>query len=70
MEIGMPWKPEDASRHMAAAKPHGKQWAEVANSVLAETGDEGRAIREANAAVNRTLASHHRLAQTMLQRRR
>jgi hypothetical protein len=27
--------------------------AEIANSVLAETGDEGRAIREANAMVGR-----------------
>ena len=26
-------------------------WAEVANSVLSDTGDEGRAVREANAMV-------------------
>jgi hypothetical protein len=26
-------------------------WSEVANNVLAETGDEGRAVRAANAAV-------------------
>jgi len=28
-----------------------RMWAEIANSVLAESGDAGRAIREANAAV-------------------
>ena len=31
-------------------------WAEVANKVLAETGDEGRAIRTANAVVARLRA--------------
>jgi len=29
------------------------QWAEAANNVLAETGDEGRAVRSANAVVAR-----------------
>jgi hypothetical protein len=28
-------------------------WSEVANNILAETGDEGRAVRAANAAVSR-----------------
>jgi hypothetical protein len=31
-------------------------WAEIANAVLADTADEGRAIREANAAVGRDYA--------------
>jgi hypothetical protein len=51
----MPWTPEDAPRHThKAVTPHlCRLWAEVANSVLAETGDEGRAVRAANAAVSR-----------------
>lgn len=44
----MPWTAEDAER----AKRQ-RMWAEIANSVLADTGDEGRAIREANAMVGR-----------------
>jgi hypothetical protein len=49
----MPWLPDDAPRHdHKADTPHLRRlWSEVANSVLAETGDEGRAIRAANAAV-------------------
>lgn len=43
----MPWKPEDAKKHSKKAKP--KQWAAVANKVLEKTGDEGRAVRTANA---------------------
>ena len=35
-----------------------RMWAEIANSVLAETGDEGRAIREANAMVAKDFAKH------------
>lgn len=51
----MPWKPSEASRHTKAAiRPsQKKQWAKVANSVLKKTGDEGRAVREANAVVGR-----------------
>jgi uncharacterized protein YdaT len=51
----MPWASEDAKRHTKKADSPKRQrmWAEIANSVLAETGDEGRAIREANAAVAR-----------------
>jgi uncharacterized protein YdaT len=49
----MPWTAEDAERHTKKAKSAKRQrmWAEIANSVLTETGDEGRAIREANAMV-------------------
>jgi hypothetical protein len=51
----MPWTAEDAERHTKKADNDKRQrmWAEIANSVLAETGDEGRAIREANAMVGR-----------------
>lgn len=51
----MPWTPKDASRKTKKAKsPKAKrQWAHVADKVLAKTGDEGRAIREANAVVKR-----------------
>jgi uncharacterized protein YdaT len=54
----MPWTAEDAERHTKKADTPKRQrmWAEIANSVLAETGDEGRAIREANAAVGRDFA--------------
>jgi len=49
----LPWLPEDAPRHTHKADTLHlcRLWAEVANSVLAETGDEGRAVRSANAAV-------------------
>lgn len=51
----MPWTPEDAPRHTHKADTQDlcEVWAEVANKVLAETGDEGRAIRAANAVVAR-----------------
>ena len=53
----MPWRTvEDVVAHnkRAASDPHlRKQWTDVANKVLASTKDEGRAIREANAAVGR-----------------
>jgi uncharacterized protein YdaT len=51
----MPWSPKDATRHTKKANTATKkrQFADVANSVLAKTGDEGRAIREANSVVGR-----------------
>lgn len=51
----MPWTPDDAERHThKAATPMLKElWAKVANEALERTGDEGRAIREANAVVAR-----------------
>lgn len=50
-----PWTPSDALRHTKKATTAKKkrQFSDVANKVLASTGDEGRAIREANAAVGR-----------------
>lgn len=49
----MSWKPQDARRHTKKASTPKKQrqWKEVANSVLARTGDEGRAVREANGVI-------------------
>ena len=49
----MPWAADDAERHTKKADTAKRQrmWSEIANSVLTDTGDEGRAIREANAAV-------------------
>ena len=51
----MPWTPKDATRHTKKAKsPKAKrQWAHVADSVLAKGGSEGAAIRQANAVVKR-----------------
>ena len=51
----MPWTMSDASRHTKAAKsPTAKrQWSKVANKVLKDTGDEGKAVRIANAAVKK-----------------
>lgn len=51
----MPWKPGDAKRktRKASTPKKQRQWSDVANSVLSSSGDEGRAIREANAVVGR-----------------
>lgn len=51
----MPWTPNDAERHThKATTPELKElWAKVANEALERTGDEGRAIREANAVIAR-----------------
>jgi hypothetical protein len=51
----MPWTPADATSHTKKATTAKAQqlWAEVANKVLEDSGDEGRAIREANAVVAR-----------------
>jgi uncharacterized protein YdaT len=48
----MPWTAKDAPAHNRhATGKRARQWADVANSVLGRTGDEGRAVREANAAI-------------------
>lgn len=52
----MPWSPGDGpSRHSKKANTPAKkrQWASTANSVLKESGDEGKAVRIANAAVKK-----------------
>lgn len=52
----MPWTTADAGRHNKAAGKDPRKaavWTHVANATLRRTGDEGRAIREANAAADR-----------------
>ncbi|MBO0751738.1 MAG: hypothetical protein J2P53_06490 [Bradyrhizobiaceae bacterium] len=51
----MPWNPNDAERHThkAATNALKELWAKIANEALERTGDEGRAIREANAVIAR-----------------
>jgi len=51
----MPWTQNDAERqtHKAATTALKELWAKIANESLERTGDEGRAIREANAVVAR-----------------
>ena len=53
--IEMPWTPDDAERHTRKATTWALKelWAKVANESLERTGDEGRAVREANAVVAR-----------------
>jgi protein subunit release factor A len=49
----MPWTPDDAERHTHKADTKALQilWARIANETLDRTGDEARAIREANAVI-------------------
>ncbi len=51
----MPWTAEDARSHTHKATSRELQelWAKIANECLERTGDEGRAIREANAVIAR-----------------
>ena len=51
----MPWTAGDATKHTkkATSAVSKRQWAHVADSALARTGDEGLAIREANSVVKK-----------------
>jgi hypothetical protein len=51
----MPWTSDEAERHThkATTVELKELWAKVANERLERTGDEARAIREANAVVAR-----------------
>jgi hypothetical protein len=51
----MPWTASEAESHTHKATTAALQelWAKVANEALERTGDEGRAIREANAVIAR-----------------
>lgn len=51
----MPWTSKDAERHTHKATTNALKelWAKIANEALKRTGDEGRAVREANAVVAR-----------------
>jgi hypothetical protein len=52
----MPWTAQDATSHtkMATTETAKRLWAEIANQVLAQSGDEDRAIHQANTIVART----------------
>ena len=46
----MPWKAKDAKKHKKGlTSAEARRWAKIANEVLADSGDEGKAIRIANA---------------------
>jgi hypothetical protein len=51
----MPWTASDAEKHTRKATTAELQelWAKVANERLEKTGNEGRAIREANSVIAR-----------------
>ncbi len=51
----MPWDMTEAERHTKKASTPAtqKQWSATADAVLAKTGDDGQAIRIANAAVKK-----------------
>jgi hypothetical protein len=55
----MPWTANDAERHThkATTSELKELWAKVANESLERNGDEGRAVREANAVVARRAQS-------------
>jgi len=55
----MPWTSNDAERRTRKANTSEPKelWAKVANESLERTGDEGRAVREANAVVGRRVKS-------------
>jgi len=52
----MPWQSSDAKRHdkKANTPKRQRQWSNVANSVLAKTGDEARAVRTANGVIKKS----------------
>jgi hypothetical protein len=52
---------KSATKHTkAASSPHKKKiWASTANAVLAKSGDEGKAVRIANAAVKKAGKKKH-----------
>lgn len=58
----MPWTDADALRHTKKAKtPRLKaMWSTVANGVLKASGDEARAVREANGAVEQDVGRSRR----------
>jgi hypothetical protein len=52
----MPWTARDAYRHTKKASTPDSQnkWAKTANAVLEQSGDEGKAVRVANAPLENT----------------
>ena len=51
----MPWTPDDAEKHThkATSRELKELWAKIANEALERTGNEGRAVREANGVIAR-----------------
>lgn len=51
----MPWNASDAksTTKKAATPKRQRQWKDVANAVLAKTGDEARAVRTANGVIKK-----------------
>lgn len=51
----MPWKPSDAPSKTKKAKTpkQRRMWRDIANSVLAKTGSDSDAIREANGVIKK-----------------
>lgn len=60
----MPWGPSDAERFTKLADTYSRQklWADTANRVLGQTGNEGQAVRIANSAVRENVAGKPRRA--------
>ena len=58
----MPWTPSEASRFTRKAKSpkRKRQWRDVAKSMLKRTGDDGAAIRAANAVAKKSQAKRTR----------
>jgi len=52
----MPWSAKDAKKHKKGLTPaQSRKWSKVANAVLDDSGDEGKAIRIANSKVGESL---------------
>ena len=51
----MPWTAKEAKKHTKKANTPVKQrqWAHIADMVLAKTGDEAKAIREASGVIKK-----------------
>jgi hypothetical protein len=64
----MPWTLASAVKHTkkASTLAKKKQWAATANAVLGKSGDEGKAVRIANAAVGKHPAKPKKAIATKL----
>ena len=58
----MPWEGKDARRHNKKITDEGdaQEWASIANGVLSDSGDEGLAIRSANAHIRDKHGKKHK----------
>lgn len=58
----MPWNARDAAQKTKKARSAvaRRQWRDVANSVLAKTGDDARAIKTANGVIKKRVAKTKR----------